>query len=72
MSAITIDHARRHMMRKHAAVLAGLLVLVIATLATLAAWSESAEYAASRVYPVTAAGVGVDYIGHRIPQSRVS
>lgn len=72
MSAITIDRTRRHSIRKLSAVLAGLLVLGIAALATLAAWSDSAEQAALSSYAGTASGSGSGAIGHHIAQSRAS
>ena len=45
MTAVTIDRKRQHSMRKLAAVLAGLLVLGIATVTTVTAWNESADQA---------------------------
>ena len=72
MSAIAIDRTRRHGLRKVAAVLAALLVLGIAALATLEGWSDSAEQAAFGGLAGTSSVSGFDTTGHHIAPSRVS
>lgn len=45
MTAIAIDRTSRYNIRKIAAVVAGLLVLGIATMTTVGAWNDSADQA---------------------------